>query len=57
MINIFTLDHGRLVNIKPEEIASRKPIWLDISEPSDEERAWVNEHFPSPCRTPNICAI
>jgi len=45
MINIFTLDHGRLVNIKPEEIASRKPVWLDISEPSDEERAWVNATF------------
>ncbi len=45
MINIFTLDHGRLVNIKPEEIASRKPIWVDISEPSDDERAWVNATF------------
>jgi magnesium transporter len=45
MINIFTLDHGRLVNIPPEEIASRKPIWVDISEPSDDERAWVSTTF------------
>lgn len=45
MLNIFTLDHGRLVNIQPEEIASRKPIWVDISEPSDDERAWVNSTF------------
>lgn len=45
MINIFTLDHGRLVNIQPEEIATRKPIWVDISEPSDDERAWVSATF------------
>ena len=45
MINIFTLSHGRLVCIQPEEIASRKPIWVDISDPSDEERAWVNGTF------------
>jgi magnesium transporter len=45
MINIFTLEHGRLVNIRPEEIATRKPIWVDISEPGDDERAWVNTTF------------
>lgn len=45
MINIFTLEHGRLVNIRPEEIATRKPIWVDISEPSDDERAWVSTTF------------
>jgi magnesium transporter len=45
MINIFTLDRGRLANIQPEEIATHKPIWVDISEPSDEERAWVNTTF------------
>jgi hypothetical protein len=28
MLNIFTPDHGRLVNIQPEEIASRKPVWM-----------------------------
>lgn len=45
MLNIFTLDHGRLVYIQPEEIASRKPVWVDISAPSDEERAWVSTTF------------
>lgn len=45
MINIFTLDHGRLVNIQPEEIAIRKPIWVDVSDPSADERAWVNSTF------------
>lgn len=45
MINIFTLDHGRLVNIQPEEITTRKPIWVDISAPSDDERAWVSTTF------------
>jgi magnesium transporter len=45
LLNIFTLDHGRLVYIQPEEIASRKPVWVDISAPSDEERAWVSTTF------------
>ncbi len=45
MINIFTLDHGRLVNIQPDEIALRKPIWVDVSGPSEDERAWVNATF------------
>jgi magnesium transporter len=45
MINIFTLDHGRLVNIQPEEIAARKPIWVDIIAPSEAERSWVSATF------------
>lgn len=45
MINIFTLDHGRLVSIKAEEIAIRKPIWVDISDPSNGEREWVSQTF------------
>jgi magnesium transporter len=45
MINIFTLDHGRLVNIQMAEIVSRKPIWVDVSDPSDDERDWVNSTF------------
>ena len=45
MLNIFTLDHGRLVGIQPEEIATRKPIWVDIIAPSEQERAWVTATF------------
>ena len=45
MLKIFTLDHGRLVGIQPEEIATRKPIWVDIIAPSEEERAWVTATF------------
>ncbi|MEO8332871.1 MAG: magnesium/cobalt transporter CorA, partial [Gallionella sp.] len=45
MLIIFTMEHGRLVSIRPDEVATRKPIWLDIVEPSEEERAWVTETF------------
>ena len=45
MLNIFTLDNGRLVSIRPDEIATRQPIWVDIVAPSDEERAWVVDTF------------
>lgn len=45
MLNIFTLDNGRLANIQPEEIASRKPIWVDVIAPSEDERAWVSTTF------------
>ena len=45
MLNIFTLESGRLVAIQPDEIALRKPIWVDVVEPSDTERAWVKETF------------
>lgn len=45
MFNIFTLESGRLVKIQPEEIASRKPIWVDVIAPSKEEREWVTRTF------------
>ena len=45
MLNIFTLEHGRLVSILPYEISTKKPIWIDVSDPSEEERAWVNATF------------
>jgi len=45
MLNIFTLESGRLVAIQPDEIALRKPIWVDVVEPSETERAWVKETF------------
>lgn len=45
MLNIFTLEKGRLVGIRPEEIESRKPIWVDVIAPSQEERQWVINTF------------
>jgi len=45
MLNIFTLEHGRLVNILPAEIQNRTPIWVDIIAPSEEERTWVTTTF------------
>ena len=45
MLNIFTLENGRLAKIQPDEIAARKPIWVDVIASDDEEREWVNKTF------------
>ncbi len=45
MLNIFTLESGRLTRIEPGEIAGRKPIWVDIITPGDDERAWIADNF------------
>jgi len=45
MFNIFTLENGRLARIQPGEIASRKPIWVDVIAPSEDEREWVAKAF------------
>ena len=45
MLNIFTLDQGRLYSIRPDEIATRKPIWVDIVAPTEQESAWVSATF------------
>jgi len=45
MLNLFTLENGRLSAIRPDEIATRKPIWVDAIAPSEEERAWVGSAF------------
>ena len=45
MFNLFTLESGKLVKIQPDEIASRKPIWVDVIAPSEEERVWVAKTF------------
>ena len=44
MINVFVLQNGRLsqVNIETREDLERAtPIWVDLTDPSDEERDWV----------------
>lgn len=45
MFNIYTLDKGRLVKIQPDEIAVRKPIWVDAIAPGEDEREWVEKAF------------
>ncbi|MDD5298911.1 MAG: magnesium/cobalt transporter CorA [Gallionella sp.] len=45
MLNIFTLENGRLSWIGPGEIATRKPIWVDAIAPSEDEREWVAKTF------------
>ncbi|HEU0219754.1 MAG TPA: magnesium/cobalt transporter CorA [Gallionella sp.] len=45
MLNIFTLENGRLASIRPDEIATRKPIWVDAIAPDEGEREWVAKVF------------
>jgi magnesium transporter len=45
MLNIFTLENGRLARIRPDEIATRKPIWVDAIAPGEDEREWVAKAF------------
>ncbi len=48
MLNAFELHNGRLRQIpveSREDLASTKPIWVDLVAPSRQERAWVEEIF------------
>lgn len=45
MLNIFTLEKGRLVRIQAEEIGARPPIWVDVITPDETEREWVAKTF------------
>ena len=45
MLKIFTLENGRLVTIQPDEVATRKPIWVDAIAPGEDEREWVAKAF------------
>ena len=48
MLNVFTLANGRLFQEEIEsleELARFKPIWVDLENPSTEERRWVKQHF------------
>ena len=45
MLNIFTLDNGRLTRIQAGEIATRKPIWVDAVASGEDEREWVAKTF------------
>ncbi|MDT8999461.1 magnesium/cobalt transporter CorA [Paucibacter sp. APW11] len=52
MLNVFTLDNGRLKGgLFQEEIESAadlalaQPIWVDLENPSQEEKGWIRERF------------
>ncbi|MBO9536884.1 magnesium/cobalt transporter CorA [Herbaspirillum sp.] len=48
MINVFVLQNGRLnqVNIDSRaDLEQVSPVWVDLREPSDEERAWVKSIY------------
>ena len=48
MINVFVLQNGRLsqVNIESRDDLERStPIWVDLTDPSDEERDWVRSIY------------
>jgi len=45
MLNIFTLENGRLIKIGPDEVAARKPIWVDAVASGEDEREWVAKTF------------
>lgn len=45
MLNIYTLENGRLVNISADQALQRKPVWVDIVAASEEEWAWVEQQF------------
>ncbi len=45
MLNIFTLENGKLAGIRPDEVTARKPVWVDAIAPDEDERAWVAKTF------------
>lgn len=48
MINVFVLQNGRLnqVNIDSRsDLENSMPVWVDLTDPSDEERAWVKSIY------------
>jgi len=45
MLNIFTLENGRLARVQTDEVATRKPIWVDAIAPGEDEREWVAKVF------------
>ena len=48
MLNIFTLSNGRLVQEEIdslEELSQYCPIWVDLDDPTPEERRWVRQYY------------
>ena len=48
MINVFVLHNGRLSQINVEsraDLENTLPIWVDLTDPNDEERGWVKSIY------------
>jgi len=50
MLNIYSLQNGRLAGLAPEgfdgpDAASLKPIWVDLEDPNADDKRWVLDHF------------
>ncbi|MEH0168252.1 magnesium/cobalt transporter CorA [Roseateles microcysteis] len=52
MLNVFTLDNGRLKGglfqeeiESPEALAQSQPVWVDLENPSAEEKGWIRDRF------------
>jgi magnesium transporter len=44
MINVFVLQNGRLNQVpidSREDLEQVEPVWVDLTDPTDDERAWV----------------
>ena len=44
MLNVFTLSNGRLFQEEIESLESLskyRPIWVDLEDPTPEEKRWV----------------
>jgi magnesium transporter len=48
MLNIFTLANGRLFQEEIEsleELSRFQPVWVDLEEPTPEEKRWVKQYY------------
>jgi magnesium transporter len=48
MINVFVLQNGRLGQINIEsrrDLENAKPVWVDLTDPNDDERDWVKSIY------------
>ena len=48
MLNVFTLVNGRLFQEEIEslvELVNVKPVWVDLEDPSPDEKRWITERF------------
>ena len=48
MLNVFTLSNGRLFQEEIESLESLsrfQPIWVDLEEPTPEEKRWVKQYY------------
>ena len=48
MLNVFTLSNGRLFQEEIEsleELSRFRPIWVDLEDPTPEEKRWVKQYY------------